>query len=104
MCVLYFTVYICYLTKLKLASGNAYICNDRSGMKLRGKRSIFVTLFSLEMCEFDVMDGKRSNYLNKNQVCTECVRKRFLFFCFLIITLYFCLLLLVLKFRCLYTT
>lgn len=36
-----FNVNICYLTKLKLASGNAYNCNDRSGINLKGRDVFF---------------------------------------------------------------
>lgn len=34
-------VNICYLTKLKLASGNAYYCNDRSGVCLKEEMYFF---------------------------------------------------------------
>lgn len=36
-----FNVNICSLTKLKLASGNAYYCNDRSGTSLKEKMYFF---------------------------------------------------------------
>lgn len=36
-----FNVYICYLTKLKLASGNAHYCNDRSGADLKEEMYFF---------------------------------------------------------------
>lgn len=49
-----FNVYVCYLTQLKLASGNAHNCNDRSGMNFKRKICIFLMLFS-----FMVMDDKR---------------------------------------------
>lgn len=37
-----------YFTKLKLASGNAYNCNDRSGMSVKEKFCFFLT-FSLRV-------------------------------------------------------
>lgn len=37
-----FNVNICYLMKLKLASGNAYNCNDRSGINLKEKMYFFI--------------------------------------------------------------
>lgn len=36
-----FNVYIWYLTKLKLASGNAHYCNDRSGADLKEEMYFF---------------------------------------------------------------
>lgn len=36
-----FNVDICYLTMLKLASGNTYNCNDRSGVNLKEKMYFF---------------------------------------------------------------
>lgn len=36
-----FDVDICFLTMLKLASGKACDCNDRSGMKFQGKYLFF---------------------------------------------------------------
>lgn len=41
-CLLYLMV-ICYHTKIKLASGDAYNCNDRSGITLKEKLYFFFT-------------------------------------------------------------
>lgn len=40
MCVV-FKVDVCYLIKLKLASGNACNCNDRSGMSFKENMYFF---------------------------------------------------------------
>lgn len=40
-CVVFLMLIICYLTHLKLASGNAYNCNDRSGMSLKENMYFF---------------------------------------------------------------
>lgn len=64
MCV--FNVNICYFTKLKLASGNAYNCNDRSGMKIREKDVFFYLVLKVRIvC---VVNDKKSCYL-KSWVC-----------------------------------
>lgn len=39
-----FNVSICYFTNYKLASGNAYICNDRSGMHFKSKKMYFFNI------------------------------------------------------------
>lgn len=51
-----FNVNICYLTKLKLASGNAYSCNDRSGIHVKKKMYFFNTYFKKWLIEEFVMD------------------------------------------------
>ena len=63
-CVVIFNVNICYLTKLKLASGNAYNCNDRSGVK--GKDVFFYLVFKEFAGVKYVTDDED---LNENQVC-----------------------------------
>lgn len=43
-CAVYFNVNMRYHTKLKLASGNAYNCSDRSGTSLKEKMYFFIVI------------------------------------------------------------
>lgn len=51
MCVVFNVCIICYLVKLKLASGNAYGCNDRSGINLKEKMYFFNIVFVLNVTD-----------------------------------------------------